>query len=250
MEISEYKNIFEKEKSYFYYQGNHSLILSLANRFLTKKTSNRILDAGCGTGLLAHKLKKFGQVWGVDVSLDAIKFAKTYIKNTKLGSVAKLPFPSNFFDLVTSIDVIYHEMVTDDIQALNEMYRVLKPGGLLIIRVPAYNWLFRVSDKHVHTRQRYSLNELKLKMTKVGFLIERISYTNFVLLLPAIISWTIEKIFKPSSTHSPLTQVPNFINLLISRAISLESLIITRYRIPVGLGVVVVAKKPGPKNQV
>lgn len=75
MDISEYRNIFENEKSHFFYVGNHKIILSLVEKY-AKGLNLKILDGGCGTGLLAKKLEKYGDVEAVDINTEALKFAK------------------------------------------------------------------------------------------------------------------------------------------------------------------------------
>ena len=109
MQVSEYKNIFLNESTHFYYIGTHNTILYLVKIYLPKKKNPKILDAGCGTGLLMKKIGKIGRVWGVDISPEAIKFTKRRgIKNTIISSVEKLPFQDNVFDIVVSVDVLYH----------------------------------------------------------------------------------------------------------------------------------------------
>ena len=94
----------------------------------------------------------------------------------------ELPFGDATFDLVTSFDVIYHLGVADDVAALREMRRVLRPGGALFVRVPALERLQSHHDVAVHTRQRYTRAELRRKAEPAGLRVERASYANTVLL--------------------------------------------------------------------
>src|SRR3989344_9097473 len=128
MQTSEYENIYKNEGHHFFYVGNHFVILNLVRRHAKDSTHN-ILDAGCGTGLLAKKLQSFGKVTGVDISPEAIKYAKKRGVDARLASIAKLPFKKATFDLVVSVDVLYHQKVKNDRTALLEFKRVLKPGG-------------------------------------------------------------------------------------------------------------------------
>lgn len=233
MDLKEYKNVFENEESHFYYVANHKIILSLVKNYLTNtKRIKSILDAGCGTGFLAKKLEKHGKVFAIDISPHAIKFAKRRKIRPKLASVTKIPFKDNHFDLLVSIDVLYHKRVDDDEKALKEFYRVLKPGGILILRLPAYKWLKLAHDKIVHTRARYEKNELRDKLSGSGFDIEKLSYTNSVLLPLALLS--------PKST---IKRMPNFLNSLLIRALSLESYILPKFDLPFGLGLIAVSRK-------
>lgn len=243
MKIQEYKNIFDNETSHFYYITNHEIILSLLKKYLPKNQHKlKILDAGCGTGLLAKKLEQFGFVTGLDISPEAIKFAKSRIKKLVRGSVDKLPFDKNTFDAVTSLDVIYHKAVNDK-KALGEFLRVLKPGGILILRVPAIKWLNLKHDKYVHTRERYSKQELIEKLQNTGFLIQKVSFVNSVLLPLAILNQLKEKVFD-EKIKSGISKTPKFTNALLTCILSLENKILNRTSLPFGLGIVAVAIKP------
>ena len=136
------------------------------------------MDAGGGTGGLAEKLASFGVVSAIDASPEAIRFAKKRGVAAKLASIEKLPFPDRQFDVVTSIDVIYHRKVSDDVSALREIRRVLKPGGVLILRVPANRFLMSAHDRHVHTARRYGKSELAEKMKKTGLSLKQISFVH------------------------------------------------------------------------
>lgn len=241
MEISEYANIFSQEDCNFYYLANHKIVLDLAREKLNSKA--KILDAGCGTGGLAQKLSKFGSAWAVDINPMAIKFARQRGVRVKQASINKLPFGDNFFDLVTSVDVIYHTQV-DEKKAVKEFLRVLKPGGMLVIRVPANNWLMRSSDKHVHTRERYSKRKLEKLLEGCGFGIKKLSYINMLLLPLSILTAFWEKIFKPKNDSSPLVALPNSLNSAVAQLLIFEGFFLKFANLPFGLGLIAVCKKP------
>src|SRR3989344_4102638 len=105
MEKTEYKNIFDNERTHFYYVGTHNAVITLLNSYLKSKKNNLILDAGCGTGLLMKKINSFGKIYGIDSSNEALKLAKkNNITKTKKASVEKIPFKGNYFDAIVSID--------------------------------------------------------------------------------------------------------------------------------------------------
>ena len=243
MQKSEYRNIYQNEEKHFFYRANHQLVISLLHRLTDEKSNLKILDAGCGTGLLAQKLQALGTVDAIDINPEAIKFAKKREVKVKLASITNLPFNNSSFDIVISIDVLYHQKVTNDNLALAEFYRVLKPGGLLIVRVPAYNWLLRSTDIHVHTRKRYNLDELKGKLRRAKFKIIKISYVNLILLPPAVASWFLEKLFPSKKTISPLVTLPSFLNQLVFYLLMLENLLLNFSNLPFGLGLIAVSKK-------
>lgn len=243
MDISEYCNIFKNEKFHFFYVGNHKIILSLVEKY-TKDVSGKlkILDAGCGTGLLAKKLERYGDVAAVDISPYAIKLAKRRGVPARQASVDKLPYKNNTFDLVVSVDVIYHRRVNDK-KALVEFFRVLKPGGVLILRVPANKWFNLRHDAHVHTRERYSKSELLEKLKMAGFKIEKMSFVNLVLLPLAALRYLFERLNKDKEISSGVEHAHPFVNAVLTFILSLEALLITKLNFPFGLGLVAVCRK-------
>src|SRR5260221_13298060 len=169
MEIQEYENMYKAEDTHFYYVSLHKLILRLIKQYAPVKSTLSILDAGCGTGRLAELMSKLGTVTGIDMSDEALKFAKRHGLQVQKASVMKLPFKDNSFDIITSIDVLYHKAVTDDSKALKELYRVLKLHGIIIIRLQAIPWLKNSHDKVVHSNKRYSKQMVKQKLLESGF---------------------------------------------------------------------------------
>lgn len=156
--------------------------------------------------------------------------------------MAQLPFKENIFDLVVSVDVIYHKEV-DDQKALSEFFRVLKPGGVLVLRVPANKWLNLRHDKHVHTRERYGKAELLEKLERADFRIEKISFVNFVLLPLAAIRYFFERLNTDKETSSGVGYVHPFVNAVLTFILSLEARLITKLNFPFGLGLVAVCRK-------
>lgn len=247
MEISEYKNIFKNEARHFLYLSRHNLVLSLLKLYLKKGSPQdiTILDAGCGTGLLVKKLEKLGKVLGVDVSPQAIYYAKKRNVRVKKASVTALSFKGDTFNVVVSIDVIYHQKVKNDEKALKEFYRVLKPNGILLLRVPANQWLHLSHDRHVHTRQRYEKEELRKKLTRSGFIIEKLSFVDALLLPLAFIQQLWETIVPPPATSSSaIKPLPPLLNSLFLLLLSFEVSLIKRIDLPFGIGLIAIGRKP------
>ncbi|MBI4032986.1 MAG: class I SAM-dependent methyltransferase [Candidatus Blackburnbacteria bacterium] len=246
METPEYKNIFENEKSHFFYVANHKIALSLVKKYAAVARL-KILDAGCGTGLLAKKLERFGGVWGIDISPEAVRFAKKRGVRVQKASVEAIPFKDKFFDLVVSVDVIYHKAV-DDKKALREFFRVLKPGGVLVLRVPATPILATSHDKHVHTRERYTKSMLIEKLIDAGFIVEKVSGVNLLLAPIALTRHFWEKIMPPSKTGSGVVRLPRLINSILAFLLSLEVPLLGLFNLPTGLGLIAVCRKPTQQN--
>jgi ubiquinone/menaquinone biosynthesis C-methylase UbiE len=151
--------------------------------------SASILDAGCGTGGLIRRLAPLHPGWswtGLDASPLACGFARTRVPagvTVVEAGVERLPFADASFDAVVSADVLYH--VDDDVAALREFRRVLRPGGCVVINVPAHRWLFSYHDVAVHGRRRYALREVREKLAVAGFAAGEQTHWN-TLLLPLV----------------------------------------------------------------
>lgn len=245
MEKSQYAIMHEVEKSHFWYVGMRRITEFLLTRYLPKTTERKILDAGCGTGGALLFLNKYGKTYGVDISSDAINLCKKRgLTNIVLGSVEQLPYSSGFFDVVTCFDVLYHRQVMSDEKALREFYRVLQPDGLLLIRVPAYNWLRSQHDQKVHTRHRYTTGELNMLLKKAGFQALRLTYANSMFFPLILVRRFTEKFrsFK-NRNESDVTILPMFINLLLQCIFWCEYQLLKHVSLPFGLSVIAVARK-------
>jgi SAM-dependent methyltransferase len=145
------------------------------------------LDVGTSTGTNLRLLRDLGfaRITGVDQSPDAIRFcAEKGLGAVQLGDIAALQLPDRRFDLVLATDVIEH--VHDDLAALQELRRVLKPGGYLLLTVPAFHLLWGLQDDVSHHKRRYRLHNL-LKMLAVADLFpRRYFYFNYLLFLPIL----------------------------------------------------------------
>lgn len=243
MEDKEYQNVFGNEARHFYYRSLHRLLLTLLrSRFDPNGSPYRLLDAGCGAGLMAQKLQEFGQVWGIDVSDEALKFSLLRGVKAQYGSVDKVPFADNFFDAVVSVDVLCQAGV-DDQKALSEFFRVLRPGGLLLLRLPANEFLRRSHDLYVHSQRRYSRGPLQEMVKKSGFKNVKCSYWGFSLLLPVFIKAVVEKLVPPKLNKSEIGPVNPKINRLFLSILNLENLILRKVSLPQGIGLIIYAQK-------
>lgn len=243
MKKEEYQRIFELEEKHWWYLGMRKISEALLLPLIEKRKGLKILDAGCGAGGMMIYLQKYGRVWGIDISPEALKFCqKRGLREVKKASVEKIPFPDKTFDLITSFDVLYHRWIKNDMVALKEFYRVLKPGGFLLIRVPAYNWLRGKHDEIVFTRHRYTREELATETRSTGFKILRATYANTFLFPFVVVKRFLERIL-PESKSSDVKPVPKIINRLLTWILYFEAILISRFDLPFGLSFFVLAQK-------
>src|SRR6266508_4064588 len=182
------------EESHWWFVGRRRIIRSFLERICRdlkalrsdrggQSSALKILDVGCGTGANLEMLAQFGEAKGVDVSAEALSFCQARgLTNVKQGAAETLPYEDASFDLVTGLDVVEH--LDDDVAGLAEMRRVLRPRGRALLFVPAFMFLWGVQDDISHHRRRYTLRELKQKVTDAGLSIESATYANISFFLP------------------------------------------------------------------
>jgi len=247
MEREQYAIMARREERHWWYAGMRRVALAVLERALDGRSGLRILDAGCGTGGTTVELRRFGEVVGVDLAWAALEPAHGRgLTGLARASIECLPFGSATFDVATSFEVVYHLGVASDAAALKEIRRVLRPGGLFLLRVPAHEWLRGEHDRLVHTRHRYSRDEVSRKLVDAGFAVERLSWANTVLFLPAVAKRLLERTngHDPTAAAEPdLWQPPAPINALLKSAVAVEALAIPGgLPLPFGLSRLAVAR--------
>ncbi|MHC4871599.1 MAG: class I SAM-dependent methyltransferase [Planctomycetota bacterium] len=252
MEKQEYRIMFEKENTFWWYRGLHDIVLKTLENLTAAERSFTLLDAGCGTGRLLELINsRFNDrisCKGIDFSEDALSFCnERNISDTSKASVCDIPFSENSFDFVTSLDVIYHQGVEDDIAALKEFKRILKPEGKLILNLPAYEFMKSRHDSAVHTARRYNSSTLKDKLSAAGFRTSKITYRNSFLFPLAFTVRMLQKLVKDNSENqkeSDLSELPKAINIIFEKILFLENAIINNcFPLPFGLSVFCIAEK-------
>ncbi len=242
MEKEQYEILYQIEETHWWYLGMRRMVGSLLSSYLGEERSVRILDAGCGTGGMVKYLQQFGSVVGMDLADEALALCRRRdLPCLAQGSVEQLPFADASFNLVTSFDVLYHKAVVRDGQALGEFHRVLRPGGLLLLRVPAYDWLRGAHDVAVHTGHRYSHRELAYKLRAAGFQVKKLSHFNSLLFPLAALKRLSEG--AGDSLVGDLKLPPAWINQALLGILSLESRMLSTISFPWGLSLVAVAIK-------
>lgn len=242
MESSEYDNIAQLEDAHWWYRGMAAISEGLLRSHI-KDSRLKILDAGCGTGGMLRRLSPFGVGFGIDFSPLALAHAhRTTPNDLCRASVTQLPFDNRSYDLITSFDVLYHCAITNDETALNEFARLLKPGGIVLIRVPAFESLRGAHDQLVHTRHRYTASELRQKLNKAGFKIKRITYANFLLFVPIYLTRALQ-LSRGKKESSDVELPPTIINGILESLLNIESLLIRFVDLPFGVSLFALAMK-------
>ena len=243
MEPGEYDRIAQLEGRHWWYRGMQAIAAAWLDRWVWPSLGPRprLLDAGCGPGGALRWLSAHAAPTGLDLHPLALRYAVRAGRPLVEGSVSCLPFAPASFDLVTSFDVLYHAAVPDDVAALREAARVLRPGGWLLLRVPAYNWLRGAHDRQVHTRTRYTRGGLATRLRAAGLEVVRLSYAGLWLLPPAVL----RRLVQPrAAAHSDVTLPPAAINRAFEALLRAEGWWLRRATLPAGLSLLALARRP------
>lgn len=222
MEIEEYENINKSENSYWWYVGLHELVISYVKKYQKHHASTiLILDAGCGTGGMLQKLSLLGQTEGFDGSEIAIQYCQSkQLQNVSLIDLNNWEPESDKYDIIISLDVLYHKLVLDDEDVLKKFNRALKKDGILILNLPAFNYLSRAHDKFVHGNKRYTRKRLKSKLKQANFQTNYVNYRMPHLFLILVF----QKIFQNKETNkTDLNAISSFVNKTLLLSLRLEN---------------------------
>jgi len=241
----EYATLYRVEDEHWWYRQLRRVLHGHLTRFLPGWHDAAILDAGCGTGgNLAH-LAGAGRRVGLDFSPDAVAGArKRKLAHLVRGTVTSLPFAAGSFDAAISMSVIYHQWVTDPADALREMHRVLRPGGVLFLDVPAYPSLHSAHDEAVMTARRFDAAGVRRLVEASGFEVLRLTHWN-TLLFPAI--WAARRMkWMPAGRDFETTvATASGRNALLDLAMRCEAALLERMPLPFGVSIHCVARKHG-----
>jgi SAM-dependent methyltransferase len=245
MDPEEYDRIGALEEAHWRYRAIRQTLLSVLRRETQRGAPlRRILDAGCGTGGTLRALAELAPAVGVDVHPRALALARRRWAGPLVrGDVACLPFAAGSFDAVVSVDVLYHRRVEDDARALAELARVCRPGGTLVLWLPAYAWLRSSHDAIVHTARRYSRKQVRELARRTGLVIQHLSYVHAPVLLAAVAQRGLERL-RGSPSRSSLRPAPRLVNELLERTLSLEGQLAQRVALPFGLSLLAVLRPP------
>jgi SAM-dependent methyltransferase len=241
MDQAYYRQMYALEDTHWWFVARRNLLVRALQGRLGP--TPRLLDVGCGTGGTMDRLRTLGEVWGLDMEPLALELCRERgHTNLTLASATDMPYPNNYFDAIVALDVLEH--IEDHVSATQEIARVLKPGGTLVVTVPAYQSLWSRHDIALHHVRRYRTPEVRELLKGAGLLVEKCTYTVSAL-FPA--AWVIRRFQNAFQKDAPpvadARPTRPWLNTLLRRELDMESGLVLRGNLPFGLTVFAVAKK-------
>ncbi len=233
------------EDTHFWFLGLRRTAQQLLAEVTGARRLDRIVDCGAGTGRNLEWLARFGNVTGLEREPTGLALARSRGQPLVRGSVVQLPFAAGTVDLVTLFDVLQCLDDGAEPQALMEMQRILKPGGLALLNVAALDVLHGSHSALTQERRRYSRQRLEATVRQTGFHIERLTFTNLALFPVALAVRGFERLTGRLSASERDLRVPSpLINRGFDAALRLEARWLRRGDLPVGTSIMAVLRKP------
>lgn len=247
-EMYEYFNAIEER--HWWFRARKDIVLKMIDKYFDSPSTRavrsgraQVLDVGCGTGGMLRHLARYGEVWGLDPNEQALRYSRAKVPEAHLLA-GKLPntLPDKQFDLITCLDVLEH--VDEEERAVKKLAETLKPDGLLVLTVPAYQWLWTAHDDINEHKRRYTTKELETTITNAGFSIQKISYYNTLLFVPAALAKLLTRLYpRKNKSHFSEKPPPAILNVPLRIIFSLEQYLLSHINFPFGVSIIVIAKK-------
>jgi SAM-dependent methyltransferase len=251
MDTAAYDVIARVERTHWWYTARrrilHAVVTAeLGGEVATATPGDWALDLGCGTGANLEIVERCGRVIGVDFSARALRYARTRgpveaYDALLRADAGRLPLPDGALAWAFALDIIEH--LDDDARAAAELCRVLRPGGRLLVTVPAFPALWGAQDDASHHRRRYTRRALLAVLRGAGFHIRRVTYFNSALFLPIYLARRAIRLFGlPVASENTLH--PGWANPLLERVFGAETHVVARHALPFGVSLLCVAERP------
>lgn len=232
------------ERHHWWFKGRRRILRTLLDRLQPAlPPACRTLDVGCGTGANAPALRPYSR-WlvGLDAAAAPLSVGRNEHDLRLRGDAAALPCADQAFDLVVALDVLEH--LDDDNAAACELWRVLRPGGVLLVFVPALKILWGLQDDVSLHRRRYTRSMLQQVITLAGFEIERLSYFNTLLFAPILAARLAMRLRPPAELQSENQIGGAVTNAVLSAVFALEAPLLQRQNLPLGVSLACLARRP------
>lgn len=243
MEARSYQIEAQVERDHWWFEGRRRLLRRL---LAPRAPFARALDVGCGTGANAGELARCAEhTIGIDAAAGAIGAAGRRQPHHEVlicGDAFCLPLADQSVDLVAALDLLEH--LDDDQAAVGELFRVLQPGGSVIVFVPALPLLWGLQDQVSHHHRRYRRAQLAALIADAGFVVERLTYFNTLLFAPILALRLAMRAWRPRSLENENQIGGPRLNRALGALFRLEGPLLSRLDLPIGVSLACLARRP------
>jgi len=234
------------EDRHFWFIGLRRHARQMLDAALRGGTVHVIVDCGTGTGRNLDWLQQYGLAVGIERSAVGLRLGRARRGRLVQATVTALPVATASADLVTSFDVLYCLDDASEAQAVGEMFRVLKPGGIALINVAALDILRGAHSTLTHEVRRYTRTRLGARLEQAGFRLERLTYTNMATFPITLASRLADRLTGRAAKGSAaeFTVPPAPIYAIVDAALAVEAGLARFVNLPVGSSIMAVARKP------
>ncbi len=241
MELDAYRTMADTEDRHWWFCGRRAIAEAVI-RSLEMPANAAILEIGAGTGGNIAMLERFGRVTAVEMNETARAIAREKTGRTFLDGALPddVPVQAESFDLICLFDVLEH--VAEDEASLKALRRMLKPGGQVVLTVPAHQWMWSAHDVGLHHMRRYSRETLRRRILDAGFALDRLSYTNAALFPVAALARLADRMRGPGrpSGHS-IPPAP--LNAAMRAVFAAERHVVPTAGLPFGVSLLAVMRR-------
>jgi SAM-dependent methyltransferase len=248
MNPAEFANIARTEETLWWYRGMERILYRFLAPLVQGRAIDLVLEAGCGTGRMSKRLAERyrWRVTPLDLSeIGLAHAAASGLTNCVQADIRRLPFRDGAFDALVSLDVIAHLERAETPAAFAGFARVLRPGGLLILRASALDALRSRHSMFVHERQRLTAGRLRDACRYAGLRVLRLTYLNS-LLLP--VAWAKFRLWEPLTNAPPssgVAPVAPWLNRLLEQPLRIEEALVgAGVNLPIGQSLLLAAERP------
>jgi ubiquinone/menaquinone biosynthesis C-methylase UbiE len=234
------------EDRHFWFIGLRRHARQMLDAALRGGTVHVIVDCGTGTGRNLDWLQQYGLAVGIERSAVGLRLGRARRGRLVQATVTALPVATASADLVTSFDVLYCLDEASEAQAVGEMFRVLKPGGIALINVAALDILRGAHSTLTHEVRRYTRTRLGARLEQAGFRLERLTYTNMATFPITLASRLADRLTGRAvkGSAAEFTVPPAPINAILDAALAVEAGLARFVNLPVGSSIMAIARKP------
>ncbi len=237
---------YRQQRDHWWFRARREIFDRVLAECADLPGSARVLDVGPGSGINLPVLSPRGPVTVLDRDLDSARACRAEgADSVVVADAENLPFAEASFDLTCALDVVEH--LDDDRSAMRELFRVTRPGGHLLLSVPAFSVLWGRQDVLSEHRRRYRRREIRGLLEDAGFAIERLSYFNSLLFAPILAVRLLSRPFLGKAVKSGKSDLdaktPFGLDRVLYKMFASEAGWLTRRNLPVGVSVLALARR-------